>query len=101
MSNAGRAGGEAVSRRGDKRPIRYMVLSVMSNGFVALQGRMNGGLAERVGSAPLTALYSFGSGLVILTIIMFFTKQMLDGVKRLPVSVRVGQLSKWQLLVGT
>jgi transporter family-2 protein len=72
----------------------------MSGGFVALQGRMNGGLAERVGSAPLTALYSFGSGLVILTIIMFFTKQMLDGVKRLPVSVRVGQLSKWQLLVG-
>jgi transporter family-2 protein len=72
----------------------------MSGGFVALQGRMNGGLAERVGSAPLTALYSFGSGLVILTIIMLFNKQMLDGVKRLPVSVRVGQLSKWQLLVG-
>jgi transporter family-2 protein len=77
-----------------------MVLSVMSGGFVALQGRMNGGLAERVGSAPLTALYSFGSGLVILTIIMLFNKQMLDGVKRLPASVRVGQLSKWQLLVG-
>jgi len=85
---------------GRQKSARYVALSVMSGALVATQGRMNGGLAERIGSAPLAALYSFGSGLIILSVFMVFSRSMLDGVKRLPASVRRGGLNGWQLFAG-
>lgn len=61
---------------------------------------MNGGLSERIGSVSTAALISFGSGFVVLTLVMFIWRPMWQGVTRLPASVRAGQLAGWQLFAG-
>jgi transporter family-2 protein len=77
-----------------------VALSLGAGVLVAVQARMNGGLAELLDSVSVAALVSFASGLVILTVVMVLWPPMFAGIKRLPTVVRTGQLRNWQLFAG-
>jgi len=66
----------------------------------ALQSRMNGQLAIHVGDGLEAAVYSFGSGLVILTVLLLSLPSMRDGLRRVGLAVKNGSLRWWQVLGG-
>ena len=68
--------------------------------FIALQGRLNGGLSMLIGNGFEAALVNFGSGLVILVFIVLLVPSVRRGVVRIPEAIRDGDLNRWQILGG-
>jgi transporter family-2 protein len=68
--------------------------------LTALQARINGQLAVELGNGLEAAVYSFGSGLVILTVLALALPSIRRGIVRIPQAVRGGQLRWWQALGG-
>ena len=77
-----------------------IVAAFLGGCLSAMQSRMNGQLAIYVGDGLEAALYSFGSGLVILTILVIVARPVREGVLRIPAAVRAGGLQWWQVLGG-
>lgn len=78
--------------------------ALVGSGFagmlVALQSRINGGLSQHLGSGFVAAAVSFGSGLVILTVIMLFSRRGRAGLGKLRAEVRSRHLPVWALFGG-
>jgi transporter family-2 protein len=74
-------------------------------GGVAVQSHLNGELSVELGSglsaAAVTALSSFGLGLVILCVLCAATPGTRDGLRRVAEAVRTGRLRAWHLVGGT
>lgn len=68
--------------------------------FVALQSRLNGGLSNAIDSGYVAAVVSFGSGLVILTVIVLTVPRARRGVRLLAAEVRSGHFPVWGLFGG-
>lgn len=68
--------------------------------LVAMQSRINGGLAVEIGSAYLAALVSFGTGLVIIGIALLSSHRARAGLAKLKYELATGALPKWTLLGG-
>lgn len=68
--------------------------------MTALQARINGQLSVEVGDALEAGVISFGSGLVILAILVTSVARLRRGVARVPAAIRAGQLAWWQVLGG-
>lgn len=68
--------------------------AVVSGALVALQQRLNGGLEESVGDPFLTAAYSFGSGLLLVTAVVAVRR---SSRAALPL---VRTVPRWSLLGG-
>ncbi len=72
--------------------------------MVTLQSKINGTLATRIGHGPraglAAALVSFGSGLVLLSVLMLLLPAWRRDLSRLRGSVRAGDLPRWQLYGG-
>ena len=68
--------------------------------LTAVQARMNGQLAVALGNGLQAALWSFGSGLVMLTALVLAVSSIRAGVARIPRSIRAGELSWWQAMGG-
>ncbi len=66
----------------------------------ALQSRINGELASALGNSSQAAVISFGTGLVLLCVLLLVLPSMRAGLRRLPAALRSGSLSRWQLLGG-
>lgn len=75
-----------------------LLAAFVCGALIAVQSRMNGTLAESVGSFP-AAWYSFGSGLLVLTL-LFVTPRQRSRVGRVLTAVRTGRLAWWQVLGG-
>jgi transporter family-2 protein len=73
---------------------------VLSGVTSALQAAVNGALAVAVGSAPLAALTSFGTGALILVGVTVVSPRIRPRVLGLVRSVRLGELRWWMLLGG-
>ncbi|GAA1780881.1 DMT family transporter [Leucobacter iarius] len=69
--------------------------------LVAVQSRVNGGLSREIDNGFLAALVSFGSGLVIIGLILLCTPSARRGLSQLARTVRAGELPVWGLLGGT
>lgn len=67
--------------------------------FIAGQSRINAGLANAIGDGVLAAFISFGSGLVILCIVMAFAPKGRAGMRRLGTAVRQRSIP-WSHLIG-
>lgn len=69
-----------------------------------VQGKINGTLAERLGEGPRAgvgaAVVSFGSGLLILTVVLLALPAWRRDLARLRDSVRTGHLPRWQVFGG-
>ena len=61
---------------------------------------MNGQLALHIGNGLEAAVYSFGSGLIILTILLLAQRPMREGLGRVRGALRSGDLRWWQVIGG-
>lgn len=68
--------------------------------LVAFQSKVNAELAGYVGGGLPAAVISFGTGLVLLLVVLAFRADMRSGLAGLPGHVRSGSLRWWYLLGG-
>ncbi len=78
----------------------FALIFVLSGFMNALQARANGELTQHLGNGVQAALYSFGSGLVLLSSALIFVPSMRDGLRRIRPAVRDGQLAWWAVPTG-
>jgi transporter family-2 protein len=80
--------------------MRLDLLAALSGILIAAQSRVNGGLSSALGNSTEAAVYSFGSGFLVLNIIMLFSPRVRVGIKRIIAGVRSGELPSWRLSAG-
>lgn len=78
----------------------YAALALVVGALSAVQSRVNGELAFRLANSSQAAVVSFGTGLVLLCLLLLVLPTMRAGLRRLPAALRSGQLPRWQLLGG-
>ena len=75
-------------------------LAAISGLMIAFQARANGELSHRMGNPIEAALVSFGSGLLIISIISFFSPAIKKGMKNLRTAVSKREIPIWTLFAG-
>jgi len=80
--------------------MRLDILAALSGLMIALQARANGELSHRLNNGLEAALVSFGSGLVIITMISFFNPAIKEGIRNLRAAVANQEIARWKLLAG-
>ncbi|MDE9367118.1 DMT family transporter [Luteipulveratus sp. YIM 133132] len=73
---------------------------VVSGALLAVQSRMNGALSVHSGQPVEAALWSFGSGLVVLSLMVLLVPRIRAGVREIGRAVRGGRLRWWQCIGG-
>ena len=76
------------------------LLAALSGLLIAMQARANGELSHRMGNSIEAALVSFGSGLLIISLISIFTPAIRNGMKNLKGAVRRKEIPVWTLFAG-
>lgn len=77
-----------------------VVLAVVVGLGLAVQSRVNGALAARLGDSLLAAVISFGGGLVVLLVALATSRRMRSGLGGVRAALRSGRLRPWQCLGG-
>jgi transporter family-2 protein len=75
-------------------------LAAISGLMIAFQARANGELSHRMGNPIEAALVSFGSGLLIISVISFFSPAIKKGLKNLRTAVAKKEIPIWTLFAG-
>jgi transporter family-2 protein len=75
-------------------------LAAISGLMIAFQARANGELSHRMGNPIEAALVSFGSGLLIISVISFFSPAIKKGLKNLCAAVSQKEIPIWTLFAG-
>jgi transporter family-2 protein len=75
-------------------------LAALSGLLIAMQARANGELSLRMGNPIEAALVSFGSGLLIISLISIFTPSIRNGMKNLKGAVSRKEIPVWTLFAG-
>jgi len=78
----------------------WAVLTFVAGTFLSLQSRMNGELATVSGRGLDAALWSFGSGLVVLTGVVLASPRTRAGFVSLRAALRERDIQVWQCLGG-
>ena len=76
------------------------LLAALSGLLIAMQARANGELSHRMGNPIEAALVSFGSGLLIISLISLFTPAIRNGMKNLKSAVNRKEIPVWTLFAG-
>ena len=79
---------------------RLDFLAAISGLMIAFQARANGELSHRMGNPIEAALVSFGSGLLIISVISFFNPAIKKGMKNLRTAVSKKEIPIWTLFAG-
>ncbi|MCD2444259.1 DMT family transporter [Agromyces sp. SYSU K20354] len=77
-----------------------IVLAVLFGGLTALQSRVNGQLAAAIDDPYSAAAISFGSGLLILLVVLGFWRPGRQGIGRVREGLRARRIAWWMLLGG-
>ena len=80
--------------------MRLDLLAALSGILIAAQSRVNGGLSAALGNSTEAAVYSFGSGFIVLNLIALANPKVRAGVRRIFAGVRSGELPAWRLSAG-
>jgi len=88
------------NRQSRRRALAGIFAAVVAGMLVSLQSRINGELAVELHDAALAAVISFGSGLVILTLIVPFVPSARRGFRTLRTEVTSRRLPWWYLTGG-
>ncbi len=91
-AHAGRAPGRV--------QLSWAVLTLVAGTFLSLQSRMNGELATVSGRGLDAAMWSFGSGLVVVTGIVLASPRARAGFVSLRDALRAKSIRPWQCLGG-
>ncbi|WP_246012181.1 DMT family transporter [Myceligenerans xiligouense] len=95
--------------RGGLSILAPVALAVLAGAGLATQSRVNGTLADHVGSGYLAAVISFGSGLLALSLALLVSRRGRRGMRRIGAALRGGPgspggdgplLRPWQCLGG-
>ena len=78
----------------------FAVIFVLSGFMNALQARANGELTLHIGNGVQAALFSFGSGFILLSAIVLLAPAARAGVRRIIPAVRSGALAWWAVPTG-
>lgn len=78
-----------------------LIGSGLAGMLVAGQSRINGGLSQHIDNAYVTAAYSFGSGLIVIAVVMACSPRAKQGWRELVAEVRAGRFPWWALFGGT
>jgi transporter family-2 protein len=84
-----------------RRRTAGVALAVVGGVALAAQSRINGELAVRLHDAVAAATVSFGSGLLVLIVIVAVLPPARRGVSALRAALAVGRIRWWQLAGGT
>ena len=76
------------------------LLAAISGFMIALQARANGELSHRMGNPVEAALVSFGSGLIIISLISIFNPAIKVGMRNLKKAVSKKEIPVWTLFAG-
>jgi bacterial/archaeal transporter family-2 protein len=68
--------------------------------LVALQARINGQLSSELQNGLQAAVVSFGSGFIVLTLLLVFMPRMRQGFPQLRQALREGTIRPWQIFGG-
>ena len=68
--------------------------------MIALQARANGELSLRIGNPIEAALVSFGSGLIVISVISAFNPAIKSGIRNLRSAVKRKEIPIWTLFAG-
>ena len=77
-----------------------LLLSFVGGWCISIQSRMNGELSAVLGQPVQAAVYSFGSGLVLLALGALLSTRVRAGARRIATALRAGRLRWWQCLGG-
>ena len=80
--------------------MRLDLLAALSGILIAMQARVNGELSIRLDNGLQAALVSFGSGLLIISIVTPFNKQIKEGITNLRGAVARKEIARWKLFAG-
>lgn len=83
-----------------RRRVIGMVLAFVAGGLVALQSRINGALGTKLGNGIVAALISFGSGLIILMIVLACSRTARSRIAHVRLAIQDRRLVWWQLMGG-
>jgi transporter family-2 protein len=78
----------------------FLPITFVVGALIAWQARANGELAVLVGSGLAAAVWSFGSGLIMLTIVLLLSQRMRVGVKKVVRGMRNHDFPRWHILGG-
>lgn len=77
-----------------------LVGAALVGGSMAMQTRANGELGQRLDDVSAAALWSFGSGFVIMVVLCALLPSGRRGLARMIAAVRSGELPRWTLFGG-
>ena len=80
--------------------MRLDLFAALCGILVALQSRINGGLSALLGNGVEAALISFGSGFIILNLILATNPKVRNGLRGIRLGIRSKQLPRWRLSAG-
>ena len=80
--------------------MRLDLLAALSGILIAAQSRVNGGLSSALGNSTEAAVYSFGSGFIVLNVVALANPKVRAGIRRIVASVKSGALPAWRLSAG-
>ncbi|WP_295696340.1 DMT family transporter [Lapillicoccus sp.] len=86
--------------RGEPSRVGWALATFLAGAILAGQSRMNGELAVHLGHGLDAALWSFGSGLVVLTALALVSPRMRSGFTQLREALRHREIRFWQCLGG-
>jgi transporter family-2 protein len=84
----------------NKSNSRLDFLAAISGIMIALQARANGELSLRIGNPIEAALVSFGSGLIVISLISVFNPKIKTGIRNLRSAVKRKEIPIWTLFAG-
>jgi len=68
--------------------------------MIAVQSRANGELSHLLGNSTEAALISFGSGLIVISLIAPFNNSIKTGIRNLRSAVAAKEIPRWRLFAG-
>lgn len=77
-----------------------LAAAVVGGVLTTAQARMNGEISRTIEAPIQAAIWSFGSGLIVLTVVMLATPAVRRGMGRILAALRDGGLKWWQCIGG-
>jgi transporter family-2 protein len=81
--------------------MRLDLLAAIAGAMISVQARINGELSHRLNNGLQAALISFGSGLIVISLVTVFNPKLKTGLRNLREAVQQKKIARWKLLAGT
>jgi bacterial/archaeal transporter family-2 protein len=82
------------------RLVLCVTLALLCGAGVALQSRINGQLGSDLGDGFVAALISFGSGLILISLVMIFSRPGRTGFRTVTAAIRAREIPWWHTAGG-